>query len=160
MTRTSHLTTSTPHETSSSTTLRPTRPFDPSQHEIRLLKLSPGAWDDPVACELLAPLPFEEAKSSYLAISYCAGDPEITEPIIVNGLAFNAFANFEVALRRVRASAEEFQYPDHECQMLWVDQICIDQSNPEERVHQVCFMRNIYEGAGQTVVWLGEKGVR
>jgi hypothetical protein len=136
----------------------PYTPLDPLQREIRLIRLSPGSQDDPLICELTAPLPFDQAKYSYLAISYCAGDPEITTPISVNELAFNAFASLGVALRRVRASVESSRQRGGKHQMFWVDQICIDQSNPVERAHQVGFMRDIYEGAGRTMVWLGGEG--
>lgn len=38
----------------------------------------------------------------------------------------------------------------------WVDAVCIDQKTDEERGHQVSMMRNIYEGANEVSVWLGE----
>jgi hypothetical protein len=41
---------------------------------------------------------------------------------------------------------------------LWVDQICIDQSNTDERNHQVNLMSKIYRLATRTMVWLGLPG--
>jgi hypothetical protein len=41
---------------------------------------------------------------------------------------------------------------------LWVDQICIDQLNIEERNHQVNLMSKIYQLATRTIVWLGLPG--
>lgn len=38
---------------------------------------------------------------------------------------------------------------------LWIDQICINQTDTLERNHQVGSMRNIYRGAIRTVIWLG-----
>lgn len=39
---------------------------------------------------------------------------------------------------------------------LWIDQICINQNDTDERSHQVKHMRQIYSLAERTVVWLGE----
>lgn len=39
---------------------------------------------------------------------------------------------------------------------LWVDGICIDQSNIAEKNDQVPRMRTIYEGAKHVIIWLGE----
>lgn len=38
---------------------------------------------------------------------------------------------------------------------LWVDQICIDQTNTQERNAQVRIMEHIYRNAGQVLAWLG-----
>ena len=39
---------------------------------------------------------------------------------------------------------------------LWVDQICIDQNNLQERSHQVEHMRDIYAAAERVILWIGE----
>ncbi len=132
-------------------------PLHSEKKELRLIKLFPGRHNGPVKCELLPPQPLEEASSTYLALSYCAGDPNVTTSIQVNQLSFNAFANLEVALRRLRASSEEIERR-RQHQLLWVDQVCIDQSNPTERAHQVGFMREIYQEAERVIIWLGGDG--
>ena len=38
----------------------------------------------------------------------------------------------------------------------WIDSICIDQSNLQERAHQVQLMQLIYRQAEQVIVWLGK----
>lgn len=38
---------------------------------------------------------------------------------------------------------------------LWVDAACIDQTDVQERNHQVGQMQNIYADAEEVVVWLG-----
>lgn len=38
---------------------------------------------------------------------------------------------------------------------LWIDQICINQSDAKEKNHQVKRMALIFEQAGQVIVWLG-----
>lgn len=41
---------------------------------------------------------------------------------------------------------------------IWVDSICIDQRNEEEKFHQLPMMRIIYTLASETYFWLGEAG--
>lgn len=38
---------------------------------------------------------------------------------------------------------------------LWIDAICINQGDNEEKANQIGFMRDIYKSATRTVVWLG-----
>ncbi|KAK0662080.1 heterokaryon incompatibility protein-domain-containing protein [Cercophora samala] len=38
---------------------------------------------------------------------------------------------------------------------IWIDQLCIDQSNPAEKAAQVSLMGQIYSSASQVLVWLG-----
>lgn len=131
-----------------------------TSRDLRLICLFPGEQDDPIVCELVDNVSLESARSEYLAISYYAGDPADTVPITVNGMKFNAFATLGDAIRHVRLSAEALARlaDDGRKQLLWTDQICIDQSNVSERAHQVGFMKDIYEGAGRVLVWLGGEG--
>jgi hypothetical protein len=55
--------------------------------------------------------------------------------------------NLEAALRYLRHRSE--------VRIIWVDAICIDQSNIEERNHQVPLMKTIYSNAAAVQVWLG-----
>jgi len=58
--------------------------------------------------------------------------------------------NLEKALRRL------LQLYKDEDLAFWADSICIDQFNRVERNHQVPLMRQVYSGAGEVVVFLGE----
>ncbi|WAO85582.1 hypothetical protein NCS54_00282800 [Fusarium falciforme] len=53
------------------------------------------------------------------------------------------------ALRRLRSRTEK--------RLLWVDQICIDQQNIQERSKQVQIMRHIYAAAEKALLWTGEE---
>lgn len=55
--------------------------------------------------------------------------------------------NLACAMRHLRYT--------HEARTLWIDAICIDQSNLEEREKQVARMSSIYKNASRVVVWLG-----
>jgi hypothetical protein len=131
---------------------KPYAPLNQTAREIRLIRILPGNDDDSLECELLSAQRLADVQSRYRALSYCAGDPKRTAPLTVSGRHFNAFASLGAALRQLRRLAEG------EEQFFWIDQICINQSNPVERAHQVGFMREVYENAERVMVWLGDDG--
>ncbi|KAH7089231.1 heterokaryon incompatibility protein-domain-containing protein [Paraphoma chrysanthemicola] len=53
-----------------------------------------------------------------------------------------------MALRRLR-------FPDRS-RFLWIDQLCIDQENNEEKGPQIQLMSYVYQTAQQVIIWLGE----
>ncbi|KAJ2900610.1 hypothetical protein MKZ38_002309 [Zalerion maritima] len=57
--------------------------------------------------------------------------------------------NLDSALRHMRRKDRAV--------FLWVDAICIDQSNVQERNHQVQQMRDIYSSARETVIYIGDQ---
>lgn len=134
-----------------------------TEKEIRLLKLLPGYGDEMIKCELLPPAAVISCPS-YRAISYCAGDPERTTTIQVNGVDFNAFTNLANSLKLLRPSTHASN-KDDKPDIFWADQICINQNEAEERSHQVGFMRDIYYHAEKVMVCLGygkiyDEGIR
>jgi Heterokaryon incompatibility protein (HET) len=86
----------------------------------------------------------------YQALSYCAGDVNDSEQVRVQGLEFKVFASVGAALRKLRDTVSS--------SVLWIDQICIDQSNIVEREQQVLLMRSIYASATQ--LWFGWAKIR
>ncbi|KAL2193213.1 heterokaryon incompatibility protein-domain-containing protein, partial [Corynascus similis CBS 632.67] len=114
--------------------------------EIRLLKLLPGHFDDPIKCYLehtpLASAPY------YDALSYTWGDATQTSPIVLDDAPYPITTNLEAALRYLRDPQGVLS--------LWVDAVCINQLDIKERNIQVPRMRDIYEQPGRTVVWLGD----
>jgi hypothetical protein len=46
---------------------------------------------------------------------------------------------------------------EHGEHQLWIDAICIDQTNNQERGHQVELMRRVYTEANKVTVWLGAR---
>lgn len=93
-----------------------------------------------------------EVRGAYNALSYCAGDLRKTGVVLVNGVKCNVFANLKHALVEARHSWRK-RFKDREF-LLWVDQLCIDQSNISERSQQVDMMRDIYESAERVITCL------
>ncbi len=107
-----------------------------------------------LACMVIDGVPLARCTGQYLALSYAAGDPEKTAQILVDGVIFNAFAQLVHALEcAVQYYTRKNTSQDGFC-LFWVDQICINQSDPEERGDQVKIMRDIYSRSVTTLVCL------
>ncbi|KAK0107960.1 hypothetical protein ONS96_003743 [Cadophora gregata f. sp. sojae] len=85
----------------------------------------------------------------YEAVSYFWGPPINQGQIFCDGKTINVPANLHAFLSRMRLKSAKRKF--------WIDSICINQSNDEEKSSQVAEMRNIYAKAGRTLVWLGEE---
>jgi hypothetical protein len=116
--------------------------------EIRLLSLKPDVNEQSqISCGLHR-LRLENCAGRHVALSYVWGDPSTEEVVTVNGLALPITKNLASALRALRKT---LNVP---CP-LWVDAICIQQSNIPERGHQVQMMRQIYESAAYVIAYIG-----
>jgi hypothetical protein len=114
---------------------KPYQSLDKSKSTIRLLKVLQHNKAGDFRCALTDAIALSEAHGTYTAVSYCARDPKNTRSVEVNGVQFNAFANLVVALDET-CHYRMSKYGD-EAPLLWVDQICMNQSNTDERSHQV-----------------------
>lgn len=121
------------------------KPLDDSSREIRLVNLQPGLEPDPIHVTLSHAL--LDGNVAYDALSYAWGDPNITLPITIDGLPFQVTVNLESGLRHLRLPTEP--------RTIWIDAICIHQTNLEERGHQVRRMGSVYANARNVLVWLG-----
>jgi ankyrin repeat protein len=119
-------------------------PIDLEGPSIRLLRLSRGTFGRPVGELFFVSL---EAEVPYEALSYTWGDPTRFQKITINGKAMEVTENLFAALKYVRQEDAD--------RVLWIDAICIDQTNQKERGHQVQQMGDIYKHAEKVIVWLG-----
>jgi hypothetical protein len=83
----------------------------------------------------------------YVALSYVWGSREDMRKIIVNGEPVKVTKNLHEALVAVRIPSAS--------RSLWVDAICINQEDTEERSSQVAKMASVYRQAAQVFIWLG-----
>jgi hypothetical protein len=116
--------------------------------EIRLLSILPSVFE----YDLKFSLDHYQCNSdlrctkAYTALSYCWGDTGDTVAIKVNNSKLMITRSLEAAIRELKRR----KYTH-----VWIDAICINQSDNDERGHQVLKMRDVYRNASQTVVWLG-----
>lgn len=123
-------------------------PIDLSQPAIRLARLLRGWYTKPVHCEIFeASLDLSEIVP-YKALSYVWGDESDKKEICINRKKALVTGNLLKALKSLRQIDQDT--------ILWVDAMCIDQSNNKEKGHQVRQMRLVYERAEEVIIWLGE----
>ncbi|KAG9187215.1 hypothetical protein G6011_05086 [Alternaria panax] len=156
--------------------------------EVRFIRIQPGAWTDPIRCDLVyQSLPNTRVdpvdawlsdisssttvtpgisnpieKPTYVALSYVWGDASVTEELMLNGKPVQKTANLIAGLRQLRVLLENPSrapktFDNHDV-MFWIDALCIDQDNVEEKSMQVPRMGTIYSSAAVVVAWLGENG--
>lgn len=112
---------------------------------IRLAVLQPGDRDDPIRIELKHTTFAEKPK--YESLSYTWGSASNVKAIEVNGIFISVRRNLDRALRHFRRKDQE--------RVLWIDAICINQSDDAEKSWQVKLMADIYRRARRVLVWLG-----
>lgn len=115
---------------------------------IRLLCLEPDPGQNRLVCRL-EHYSLEE-HPNYLALSYVWGDDRVTTRLKCNDCYLHITRNLEVALFNLRSTRGR--------RWLWVDAVCICQSDPDEKSAQIQIMRHIYAQSMQTIIWLGEAG--
>jgi hypothetical protein len=88
--------------------------------------------------------------NQYVALSYVWGSSTETRDIIVNGCTLTISASLESTLRNIR------HWNGFDVLRLWVDAICVNQADNEERSDQVRRMGAIYSVARRTIIYLGD----
>ena len=121
--------------------------LDTGDREFRVLRLLPGELVDEIRCSVAKYS--LNAPPQYEALSYTWGASHYGRTIIVNGVSnFPVTDNLFSALRRLRRQDQP--------RVLWVDAICINQHDIEERNSQVSQMGEIYRATGTLLIWLGD----
>lgn len=119
-----------------------------SSRSTRIIKIYPSRYEtSALVCELSEEELNDDNPPSYAAISYTWGSQSPSKIILCHGKALAVTQNCEAILRRFR-QVDKMSY-------VWIDAICIDQSNVKERNIQVAMMEDIYRLAEVVAVWLG-----
>lgn len=135
---------------------------------MRLIWLEPGERDEPIALTMFESLLQEPASSphqseaedkatlryvEYFALAYTWGDATRRLPITVNGRAFEITYNLHEFLMQFRERDE----PDAWRGPFWIDALCINQEDNEEKSVQVNIMGDIYMHTVCCIAWLSEE---
>jgi hypothetical protein len=128
--------------------------LDPTSREIRLIKIVPSntteAFENgrPVECSMCcASL---DSPPSYVALSYVWGDPARKKDLNIDGKIVRITESLDTALRHLRSFGGNIT-----SRPLWIDALCINQDDNDEKSCQVGQMRDIYRKCFNTIVWLG-----
>ncbi|KAK0625099.1 heterokaryon incompatibility protein-domain-containing protein [Bombardia bombarda] len=115
--------------------------------EIRLLELCKGQWGDTIHCRLRRYGLYGRVPQ-YTALSYVWGSSRVSEEIVLDEVSWKVTVNLASALRYIREKDRDI--------ILWIDALCINQSDPTERGNQVRLMRQIYSLCQKVIVFLGD----
>jgi Heterokaryon incompatibility protein (HET) len=110
----------------------------------RFVRLLPGSAGG-IQCQLFRAI--LDDRNEYITLSYAWGSTRRNQAITCNGRTLQVTESLLSALRRLRL-------PDVP-RVFWIDAICINQEDIEERNRQVSLMREIYQKAQQLFIWLG-----
>lgn len=128
--------------------------------QMRVLELHPGTFGQPLTGSLhvVDILDFDgvlivdqRRRVEYHALSYWWGEPVFDKNITCNGVELSITSDIHAAIQRIRPVDQKL--------FLWIDSICIDQSNTQERSKQVSMMLKIFSKANSVIIWLGEDDV-
>jgi hypothetical protein len=81
---------------------------------------------------------------SFTAMSYTWGNPTANKAIEIDGHIFKTTASVYEMLLHIEHGI-----------WLWIDALCINQADFDERATQVKLMGSIYSMANRVVIWLG-----
>jgi hypothetical protein len=129
--------------------------------KIRILRIESGIDNAPIICSLIP----SSLNEPYEALSYVWGTDEPTEEIkireskpsaptsrlripVLHERIFYIRPNLYAALRNFRSRKSHVD--------LWIDALCINQEDYEEKEIQIAMMEDIYSKATRVLIWLGE----
>jgi hypothetical protein len=120
--------------------------YSPLQKDsIRIVNLHAGSPSDDIRCDLeevsLSQLPL------YDALSYVWGPTRNPKRVFLNSQEDLVTQNLSKALKELRYTESG--------RKLWVDALCINQSDHSERNVQVPLMSSVYKNATKVIAWLG-----
>jgi len=121
-------------------------PLDQHHDCTRLVTIEPSPRDvGPLRCRVRQVL-FSQ-RPRYKALSYMWGDETDKLEIFLNDKRFKVTSNLFYALHLLRQSRVEDAF--------WIDAICINQDDIQEKNRQIRIMPHIYFRASKVIVWLG-----
>jgi hypothetical protein len=128
------------------------RPLIKERNEIRLLRVCPSRESNAQSTFTIEHTSLESAPE-YAALSYTwadsKGNSQLDETLVIDGHKIAVTRNLSLAVREI------FQAEPGKA--FWVDAVCINQTDMEERSNQVNLMKTIYKEATRVVTWLGEE---
>ena len=113
---------------------------------IRLLDILPGQGLDQIRF-VLVEADLDNGIHDYSALSYTWGPAHFPHTISSATGSLKITESLFGALKQLRDPVNNVK--------LWVDAVCINQNDLEERVHQILLMRTIHAQCHLVIVWLG-----
>lgn len=134
-------------------------PLQSDSREFRILSLLPGGAKDPLRIRLYTTtLPLESWEAPpYEALSYVWGEQSDQDHATVAVAPEDGSDKPDTYIELTRNLATCLPYLRYRRQprALWIDTICIDQENLNEKSQCVRAMAEIYNFASRVIIWLG-----
>jgi hypothetical protein len=125
-------------------------PLNHTEGSIRLVRILPllsvGRF---VQCEIT----HTTTDASYECLSYQWGEKDPRHCILINNKLFTVQQNLFDFLEHMHSGSTTLS---NTSQLIYIDALCIDQSNIDEKNHQVAQMGRIYRNATVVKIWLGK----
>lgn len=125
-------------------------PQRPGERSIRLVTIHPGVGADDMIVSLHIEPFRQHGPPEYEALSYTWGSRKSPKTVYVGA---SDRATLRVT-RNLSTALQHLRFPDRE-RVMWIDALCIDQTNDIEKGPQVSMMGQLFEWASRVVVWLG-----
>ena len=116
-------------------------------NHIRLLKVRVEESTGILVCDFEA-RELGDSRELYKAISYCWGDPTATSRALFKNGSYSPLTKSATEVLMYIVACDQDNY-------FWIDQICINQSDPVEKAAQVALMGDFYAFSLRVIVWLG-----
>ncbi|KAL8750844.1 MAG: hypothetical protein Q9199_006815 [Rusavskia elegans] len=131
-------------------------PLDEEAGEIRLLTLLPGRFNAPICITLETKILSIKKIPKFTALSYAWGsDLDCLNIHVVAKRGVQGVKSATLSVTRNLFEGLKHLRQKRRATVLWIDQLCVDQRNLEERAKQVLRMPDIYSLAKGVIVWLG-----
>ncbi|KAK1450367.1 hypothetical protein CMEL01_07703 [Colletotrichum melonis] len=121
-------------------------------NQVRLLRLNPDPDSDEVGN--LEVVELREAPP-YYALSHSWTSQHSYRDVLINSQVVTLGADLAACVHRLSQLAGSNSELDPPVRHIWIDSICIDQSNLDERAAQVSLMGQLYRSAIRKLIWLG-----
>ena len=123
--------------------------LDSSLKEVRLLTVYPSEDSGAIIRSRLHKVQLaNDPKPEYETISYVWGDPTPKEWILIDSCRIQIPTSSDAVLRAIRHHSQP--------RTIWLDAVCIDQTNVREREQQVTLMEDVYRNTQNGIIYLGE----
>lgn len=131
------------------------RPLHAEEREIRVVAIERGRDDEPPRLSLHYTSLSRGDRTLFNALSYCWGEATNTTSVALTSDVDGTRVSSHIAINaNLLAALKRLRRKDADC-FVWIDLICIKQSDTAERSQQVAMMGDIFSSADHVYIWLG-----
>jgi hypothetical protein len=127
------------------------RDLDKERHQIRLFTVHSGQLTDRIVGTLTTASLDDDI--DYEALSYTWGNVNETKSVYVKSIESDDLQQIEVTVN-LEAALYDIRQSDKN-KTIWIDAICINQTDGIEKNHQIQLMGRVYKQARNVIAWLG-----